>query len=213
MLKAIGRNVLVGFLVFAVSEIATVGQQNDQSPLLVLTTEVMKARYCEWTERQATLRMSLRLVFKNNGRTPVIFSRLLLVGGSEIRSLAENPRVWSPLTTVEDHLAYPSNSAPGSSPGGDFVVLKPGKTFVGHKTISVAFLLRDPPARDERGPGDYSISLSIPTWWGSERAASLARERWKKYGHLETEGVKSEPMKFDIEKDPAIEHCKRLPQQ
>jgi hypothetical protein len=208
------RTLLLALLVCFTSGMASAQDNSSHSRVLILNTEIAQYRYCEASGGEVMLRLSLKLVFRNTSNSErVIFPRdSNIVGGMEITSYANGQPLANPLEVEIDQVITSLRDDVASYPGDGYVILKPTKSFATHATVDFGIRLHDAAKWQEASPGEHALSIMVPTWFGTEQAGLLARDRWKKYGFLETESVKSEPMKFHIETNPEAERCSPTPQ-
>jgi len=184
---------------------------------LELTTTIIRQRYCSEAEGDHTLRLDLRLRYKNIGQRDIILYR-----GS---SLAFRQMISS---TVQDaaslrylldlSLAVAVTGLPEIATRRDldrnFVVLAPNATF---ETIAGTgnriFVKKSDAEKDSVGTfgtGEYVLQIQVPTFPYPETVANELRQRWKTTGELWTSGVVSRPMTFKVEKDREFGACGRL---
>jgi hypothetical protein len=176
-------------------------------PSLELGAVVVNQHYCKSSDGEGhdTLRMDLRLLYKNNGRQAVI---LYKSGGVVYRVMvslnaqgaAERKYVFdlSLMAGVEGAIS----GTDGPVPGKDFVILSPGDTFeTTANEGAVIFLKRtdEQKVNDALGSGDYTLQVSVTTFPYPQSLADSFRERWRSSGTLWSSDLTSMPTLFKIE--------------
>lgn len=182
---------------------------------LELTTSIVNQRYCQSSDEGGynTLRMDLRLRYKNTGRQPVILYKGSRVVYREMVSrtaldAARRSYIFdlSLMVGVEGTL----NISDSPVLNKDFVVLLPGAIFetVAHEG-SVLFLKRNDPenSSDALSTGEYMLQVSTYTFPYSQKLAENLRSRWKTIGVLWSNDLTSRPMAFTVERDRKLSRC------
>ncbi len=175
---------------------------------LELTAVIVNQRYCKSSDDEGhnTLRMYLRLRYKNTGRQAVILYKSGSVVYREMVSLnaqdaAERKYVFdlSLMAGVQGTIADSDSAAPGK----EFVILSPGDTFeTTAKEGVVIFLKRtdDQKADDALGSGDYILQVSVSTFPYPQSHADKLRNLWRSSGVLWSSDLTSSPTPFKIER-------------
>lgn len=186
------------------------GQSNkrtDSKPELQLTTEVEDAKYCE----SDYLRLQLRLRYYNSGNQAIILSRYsetiwaYFISKSVNDAKRENyeqsysPSPWRPSEPSVD-TEEPDEQL--------FVILNPGDSYEVSAPAHFPFLYDgkdDDPSLLR--PGNHVLEIRAGTWPGKQDITTKLRERWRVHGYLWTESVRSQPMTFNIAKNPQVVKC------
>lgn len=195
----------------------TSGDEQNEHPqaLLELTTDIVNQRYCKNREGgYNTLKMSLRLRYKNISQQPVI----LYKGNSEVYrevvSLSAQGTMKRPYILDLSLMAGTEKTpeiADGTVPDKHFVILPPGATFETRaSTGGVLFLKKQDGENsdDALGTGEYMLQISVSTFPYTQTVAENLRNRWKESGILWSGSLTSTPMPFKVERSRKLADCK-----
>ena len=174
---------------------------------LDLTTELINQSYCVGDADLDGVRLRLRLRYRNVGNTPIILHKgsttvyEILVRKSpdgEIESRAQ-------LSVYSDGPWKVSELSLKKS----FVILQPQESYV-TETVARVFVTRDETAHFEGAvsAGGHYLQVTTVTWNGTSKSETVLRRKWQSYGLLWTESVRSNPMKFTIDKNRTVRVCR-----
>lgn len=183
---------------------------------LELTTSVARQLYCKSIGKElSTLRLDLRLTYKNIGQQPIILYKGSNIAfrqmiSASVQNAATN-RYLSDISFMVDMTNLPTISG-GANPDKNFVVIPSGETF-GTTALrgAIVFLRRNGDDKDAGGidAGEYVLQVEVPTFPYPGSLESELRTRWKASGDLWGENVISRPMTFEVARDPKFVACER----
>jgi hypothetical protein len=180
-----------------------------ESPsLLQLTTQIVSERYCAADPDLAILRLSLRLIYTNIGQQSLI---LYKTSNKIVRLMVSRSKNEALMKQYEDsaHILYVDSiklqTYTRSALDKIFVIIKSGESYEieGEVTIGV----RRDNSNKPVVAGEHVLQVVIPTWPGTPYQAKRLSNRWNKKGNLWVDTITSEPMVFEVKKEPLIENC------
>lgn len=203
---------LIGLLVAcAIAE--TRGQSNirtNLTPDLVLTMEVIDARFCE----SDYLRLRLRLRYFNSGDQSVILYRqsntIVTYFISKNIDEAERENYEQKYSPMQSSVG-PSDPVESERPNPErFVILKPAASYDTTTQADFPFIF-DGKSKDASllRPGSHVLQIRVRTWSEQQDVTISLRERWSGYGYLWTSSIVSRPMTFTIAKHPQLVGCSK----
>jgi hypothetical protein len=176
--------------------------------MLRLELHLRGERYCSGDVDAGMVQLRYILRFANTGSQSVILSK---DAGPVLEILAARDRAgldvpvpeYRALVTNMFSRVLPLDSA---KPGPGVIVLRPGKSFLVRKTVSV-MVSRNPTSPRFLNSGDYFLQIVVQTWLNSEDLGAQQRERWKGWGYLWTDPIKSEPTRISIVATHKMSNC------
>ncbi len=175
---------------------------------LALTAQLENQEYCLQPNGRTTLRLSLRLHFENVSREKILLSeKSNVVDSFDIVALPANgsPQPWPHI--VIDRLVQHRDLPFPASPGDDYAILKPGKSFHTNTAVHIDLLHSKLDGDGPVKPGKYSLAVTVATWLDTDSGAETARQLWKKSGYLESDDVTSTTIGFSVAPDPPFHDC------
>lgn len=188
-----------------------VAQSGSGNAKLLLTTETLKETYCDGPDPDLlTLKMLLRVSFKNVGMERVILQR----GGKlssviRVSKTAEDAIANRFETTINNSIITTSGTervAPKKPSPSRFIILSPGETYNTITEVSIP-VPRNKPLPPGVNPGTHYLQIGVWTWDESQSEAKLRRRLWQKEGFLWSESLFSKPMSFTVRLQPMAEDC------
>lgn len=199
-------------LLLAASIAAPFSASGQDSPgnqaRLALSASIEKQEYCLQPDGRTSLRLSLRLEFRNiSNERVILFEKSNFVAGMDITDFASGhePLRWPQIQI--DRVIPAGNSLIPASPGEDYAFLKPGKTLKTNTVVHIDLLHSKLPGGGPVNPGKYSLAVSVVTWYGTYNAADAARQQWRRSGYLITGDVTSAPVSFSVSPNPHFHDC------
>ncbi len=183
------------------------GPSGELKPAILTTgISVVNKRFCIGDPQVTVLRLTLNMTFTNPTKKNVILSKSAGSSASVTiyRMNADNPEAKPALSIIpETDLTPRALDAIDVHPDDRFVVLGPGKHYVIARTISVFTTIKG--KEEVPGaipPGRYKFFLDLATWTFAETSPDEVRQKWKQYGYLFSEPLRSEP--FSVEVDDGL---------
>jgi len=178
---------------------------------LALTVEIASLQYCTVNSDLTSLQMKLKLRYTNVGQ-----QKLILYKGHDlfyqikIRSLSAGTMKPSEVTFLNSRY-FDEQPEPieQPSPSRVFVILAPGATYEREIVSGMAVAGKEA----YRGnsvliDGDYTLQLTVSTWYKSKSLAQKLRQLWEQKGLLWFESVTSTPIHFTATKVNRAAPCK-----
>jgi hypothetical protein len=182
----------------------SLADRNDAKAQLQLTTSILKQMYCS----PEHIGFSLKLVFRNIGREPIILNKKYLLGSvvvsRDLRAAAAKQ--------YETYIRYEifGSNEPGFGLDlptiSDFMILTPGESYEFEDNVSVLTNNVTPPAEGYLHPGTHFLQIGVGTWPYIADSKPY-RKKWKGKGYLWSQGLISLPLPFIVEKNPLISPC------
>ena len=220
--------ILVGLLVCS----AAVAFQQPDSAGPVAAASILSSRYCLgppspnlpmvrrngrlepielYPPDSITLRLRMNVTYRNTASVPWILpvaSQTVVLAGTEPDSLVEVPQPFlTPSPAASDKLPDANEDAPARAL---FPSIAPGQSLsVANPLESVLLHIYTPSIRSEpdlRGKKIYVRLELLSSRWTPRLLARLAK-KWKNYGNLWTESVRTEPLEIEIPRAPEIADC------
>lgn len=189
------------------------GPQSDKGgQSITAIPELVETRFCYGDAEVYSVWLKLRMKYVNRTHKTVILDKDIgkaWYGVKVARNLDDlaagkyeyNPNIdW--FFSDKDKLPDRPNS---DSPGPNFVVLAPGKSFVGEINAAVVAQYVNP--KDFSGsirPGVHVFQMDLSAW-NHPGEAEVFAESWHKFGELVTGVVKTEPLEIRIPSNPKVE--------
>ena len=195
-------------LPLALSSVATSGLSAADGPKLRLDLQFKGERYCAGDVDGGTLQLTYALRFVNTRLRPMILSKgagpilEILAAHDRAGLLGPAPQYRLLSTNVILH-TLPLDSA---RPGPEAVILGPGRSYSVREIVAVP-VSKNPPSPAFLASGDYFLQIAAETWSDSEELGTQQRERWKGWGYLWTEPIKSEPTQIRIAANHKMANC------
>jgi hypothetical protein len=158
-----------------------------------------------------TLRLQMSVAYRNPASTPWIFpvaSQTVVLMGTALDSLLEAPQPFlTPSPAASDTLPDRNEDAPARAL---FPALAPRELMnVANPLESIFLHIYTPSIRTEpdlRGKKIYVRLELLSSRWTPRLLARLAK-KWKSYGNLWTDSVRTEPIEIEIPRTPEISDC------
>lgn len=178
---------------------------------LVATAEIVSQKYCPVDEKLFNVVLKLRINFEN--RT----SKALIIG-KDVGKFADDQII----AKTKEELAlrdYESNpifddfgyqDPPDFKPSilllrSKFVLLEPGKSFETDTTVEpFVWYVSTSGRKGAINDGVHVLQLGFVSWGYTAKYLPFAKA-WRKFGQLVTEEIYTEPLDFQIPKNPQIE--------
>lgn len=178
---------------------------------LQLTVEIVSQEYCTGDSELDRLQLKVRLTYRNRGKKQLILYKgsslisRIMISQSPKDAAAKRFEVDSSLTQL---ISGGSKCYTGAVPSTCFAILPPGASYDVEATIAVFAVGGE--ARDIIGAvksGKHFLQIKIITWQKSGKLARELQARWRRYGTLWYEPIKSAPLPFIIEKERQVADC------
>jgi hypothetical protein len=176
---------------------------------LSLNLDLIRTKYCLEPSGLVTLRLQLRMNYRNDGPQPVILFRLPPVQSFVLRDGKNEP--GSP--TSESHHAFaPYRVFDGSkigrtAPRGDaFTILAAGATYQAIPE-DLIIVLKDNQDREPVLGTDQYLTVEANPWPDHRKNGEALRRVWKGSGFLWLDPVQSSALKIHIEETPQVARC------
>jgi len=196
-------------LLLAASLLAGACFAADNGPRVRLQLELKGSRYCSSDIETDLLSLNYVFRFVNESSQPIIISK---DAGTVLAILAAHDRSGLEGPTQEHRISvttmYSEGGQPLDSPrpGPEVITLQPARSFAVRRTVSIT-LERNATSPHAFTPGGYLLQVLVRTWDDSDELARRQRERWKKWGYLWTDPIKSEPTPIKIEAQRSAPSC------
>jgi hypothetical protein len=176
--------------------------------ILTLTPQLVEAHYCLEDGGAISLRVSLRIAYKNVGLSPVLlpfFTRVagyvLVSGEGNLRSRSGKQVMFqNPPTFDSSRLPDPSNPDPTL-----FQAIPTGGSA--QRVFEVPIIIRSLQRPASTLAGDYSLQVSLENWPDSRGDAATFRKRWEAYGLLWANADMTAPVELRIADSPVANRC------
>jgi hypothetical protein len=178
---------------------------------LIPNAEVISQKYCSIDNELFRVDITLRLKFANHTYRTLILdkqfgkfpSRTIIAKNSE--SLANRDYEYDPIFD-----SFADDDPPDFNPSirflhSNFVLLAPGQSF--ERVITVepfAWYASIPGRKGAINYGDHVLQIGF-LGWGYAAKPSQFEEAWRKFGQLVTGEIYTEPIVFQIPRNPQIE--------
>ena len=184
--------------------------KGDQS--ITAIPELVETRYCRGDDEVYSVWLKLRMKYVNRTNKTLILDKEIgkaWYRAKVARNLGDlaagkyeyNPNIdW--FFSDKDNLPDKPNS---DSPGPGFVMLAPGKSFVGEINATVIAQYENPKnfsGSIRSGVHVFQMELSA---WNHPGGAEVFAQSWHKLGELVTGLVKTEPLEIRIPSNPKVE--------
>ena len=178
--------------------------QNDSKAQqkLTLNTTVLKSEYCS---SPSDLVLTLRLLFTNEGREPILLQKKSSVISKymiahTVRRAGSNDYVKEISPTLNSRAAgYTPDLTPELS---HFVKLNVGESYSTEHSVLIPVF-----ERDDLQPGKYFLQVRVVTWYYRYNLSEEFREQWRHEGFLWTKNVTSTPMEFEVKRGQPLGLC------
>jgi len=183
---------------------------SDGEQRLIPTAEVISQKYCPGDTDLFRVDITLHLKFENHTDKALILdkqfgkfpSTQLIAKNRE--SLAQRDYEENPIFE-----SFVDSDPPHFKPSihvlhADFVLLSPGQSF--ERVTTVEAFARYVNKSGRPGPlndGDHLLQIGFLGWTYAAKASPF-EEAWRKFGQLVTEEIYTEPIPFEIPKNPQI---------
>lgn len=201
MVVAGRRRSVAFFIALGIGVGPVAGQTGDLRAELI----IQKERYCEGGGDTAVLQLECTVRYVNAGREPMIVSRggvVWVIALADTEKEQEHPKYrWE-----IDNISSGGFSIDTPRPGPAFAILEAGKALEFARTVPIVFQVQG----DQDGlvqAGSYSLQVVLGTWDHSAELEKKLRERWKKWGYLWTDDVKSVPISVTIDGKAKRHQC------
>ncbi len=173
------------------------------TPKLNLVINRIGQKFCS----KSKMLIRLRLIFNNEGNKPIILYKksttvwkysILGVGNNS----SEKPHKIIPF--IMDTIKF------GELPNRkNFIILKQGESFSFEQDKAIFVNNRDSITDGKIHFGEYSLQITVGTWYYHPNLKDEYRKKWQDEGFLWTKDVTSSPMEFKVEKlnERIIENC------
>jgi hypothetical protein len=183
---------------------AALVNQNDSKvqQKLTLNTTILKSEYCS---SPSDLVLTLRLLFTNEGREPILLQKKSSVISKymiarTVREAASQNYVQEITPTLNLRAAgYTPNSTPELS---HFAKLNVGESYATEHSVLIPVF-----EKDDLQPGKYLLQVRVVTWYYRYDWSERFREQWRQEGFLWTKNVTSTPMEFEVKRGQPIGPC------
>lgn len=168
---------------------------------LELTTNLISKSYCAANPDMFMIRMKMLLRYTNVGKQVLIVPKGNLITywrtGRNTDELLANS--W-----VHVFWMFSGNGDMthlGSKPDSRFCVLKPGASCeIESSDVNIV-------NTERLDAGKYLLQVSVPVWNGTNEQAYSLRDKWKRFGFVWLDALKSKPMPFAVEEKPKMVDC------
>ena len=155
--------------------------------------------------------ITLRLKFENHTDKVLILDKQFGKFASR-RIIAKNRESLANRDYEDDPIfdSFVDNDPPDFHPSvhllhSNFVLLPPGQSFERVSTVSpFAWYVSTPGRRGAINYGDHVLQVGFLGWDYAAKASQF-EEAWRKFGQLVTEEIYTEPIPFQIPRNPQIE--------
>ena len=179
----------------------------DDQPLQV-TPKLIGQEYCYGDAEVYAVRLTLRMKYINGTDKTLILDKEIGVawyGVAVARNTEDlNAGKYEYHPNIDWMTSGPPNVPSPHSPGPDFVILAPGRSFTNEIDATVV--------AQYDGPSDFAGSIRSGTHmlrldlssWNHSGEASKFEESWRRYGRLVTGVIKSEPLEIVVPSNPKV---------
>lgn len=184
----------------------------DGERRLTPTAEVISQKYCSLDDNELfRVDVTLHLKFENHADKTLIVdkqfgkfpSRSIIAKDS--KSLANRDYEYDPIFD-----SFVDADPPEFNPSirllhSNFVLLAPGQSFERITTVGAfVWYVSKPGRKGAINYGDHVLQLGFLGWSYAAKASHFEQE-WRKFGELVTEEIYTEPVVFQIPRNPQIE--------
>ena len=185
--------------------------ENSTGQRLTATPELVGQKYCSGDNDIFSVVLDLRVKFVNRGDTPIILDRgigkawyQLAVAKNKESLLAKNFESHPNLDWIGS-VQVPSTGSPERLLRSEFVVIAPGANseaevkpfvFVWYQNVN------DPKGMIIAGRHVIEVYLSA---WNHAGNPSKFKDAWRQYGELADGVITTEPVEFEVPKNPMVE--------
>jgi hypothetical protein len=199
------------WLPLVLSPVARERSSAADGPQLRLDLQLKGEQYCEGDVDGGSVLLRYVLRFVNTGSEPVILSKgtggiLEILGAHLSDGLSPKPEYRLLGDSITTH-TRPLDSA---RPGPEVVILRPGDFFLMREVVGIPISIsHNSPAFF--ASGEYFLQIVVETWLDSDELGAQQRERWKGWGYLWTDPIKSEPTRIKIAANHKMSDCTKIP--
>jgi hypothetical protein len=172
-----------------------------------LRPEILGSEYCLQQSGLATLKVTLRLEFKNSGDVPLILIRGAPLLGWKLRHVGISPEDDSERTEQ-----YPTRRIIDTSrmdqtkPDPEFfAILRPGEFNTWQEQVGI--VLDERPGRASLLGTEQDFTVTVNPWPDGLAQGGALRKSWASLGHLWLEPIVSAPVRIHLEDHPRIGRC------
>jgi hypothetical protein len=178
---------------------------------LIPTAEVISQKYCSLNNERFKVEITLRLRFENHTDKVLILDKQFGRFASR-RIIAKNRESLASRDYEDDPIfdSFADNDPPDFHPSihllrSNFVLLAPGQSFERVSTVEVfTWYVNTPGRKNTINYGDHLLQIGFVGWTYAAKASQF-EEAWRKFGQLITEEIYTEPVVFQIPRNPQIE--------
>jgi hypothetical protein len=178
---------------------------------LIATAEITSQKYCPAGDERFKVVLTSRLKFENHTSRALILDKQVGKSPDE-RIIAKNKESLALRDYEDDPIfdSFGSEDPPHFKPSihllrSNFVILEPGEAFDSGATIELfVWYTHEPGRKGMIDYGSHALQMGFVGWRYSA-AASKFSDAWRKFGELVTEEIYTEPIDFQIPRNPKIE--------
>jgi len=184
---------------------------SDAEERLTPTAELISQKYCSLDDGLFRVDITLHLKFENRSDKVLILdkqfgrftSRNIIAKNSE--SLANRDYEYDPIFD-----SFADDDPPHFKPAthflsSNFFLLASGQSFERVTTVGLfAWYTSAPGRKGAINYGDHVLQIGFPGWRYAAKASQF-EEAWRKFGQLVTEEIYTEPITFQIPRNPQID--------
>jgi hypothetical protein len=178
---------------------------------LIPTADVISQKYCSVDNELFRVDITLHLKFENHTDKVLILdkqfgkfaSRTTIAKNSE--SLANRDYEFDPIFD-----SFVDDDPPDFHPSihllhSNFVLLSPGQSFESVSTVApFAWYVSTPGRKGAINYGEHVLQIGFLGWSYAAKASQF-EDAWRKFGQLVTKEIYTEPIVFQISRNPQIE--------
>ncbi|HKM66988.1 MAG TPA: hypothetical protein VJX70_07475 [Candidatus Acidoferrum sp.] len=179
---------------------------------LLATVEVISQKYCSVEDDELfAVDLKLRVNFQNHSDKVLILDKQFGKFASE-QIIAKSKESLA-LGNLESNPIFDSfgyEDPPHFKPStkllrSNFILLAPGQSFESSTTVGTyVWYVSKPDKLSVLNYGSHVLQMGFVGWSYAAKAAQFA-EAWQKFGELVTEVIYTEPIEFQIPRNPTIE--------
>jgi hypothetical protein len=187
----------------------------DAAPLKI-KAEITREKYCADSDGTYNIIFSLHMRFLNQTNVRLIVEKALGHGlyhitvTGDAKNLAAGDHEYD---SNEDWIfgqVPPETPEQFKSPGPNFAILNPGESLDAESDFWAMHAGSQRDSAENRSPlkpGSHFLQVTLATW-NHHTEPEEVRKRWEPFGDLIYKPIKTEPLAFNLPRDPKVENCK-----
>jgi hypothetical protein len=173
---------------------------------LSLDTEVMTHRYCSEASDAISLRLTLRLTYKNDTLQPIVLLRLTPFLGLTLRDARSSEHSAEVHQLFSQYRFFDASKLKSEKPNArSFVTIPPGASY--NDAVNELVIALGAKGSSPLLGTDQYLTIETNTWPDQRNNGEVVQSAWKGTGLLWLDPVQSSPVRIHIDAAPDDRQC------